>query len=136
MTFYWLCPECKQNHHYGGKATTKATARCGSKNFKIWQYRIIPPKPPIKPPKATNKLPQKYATSIVNRPSKIQIKIDDVNWVTVLKIMDRGISTIRNKTEVKKQKGAYYFDFVEWTREFKKIEAIAEVMKLLEVGKE
>ena len=134
MSFRWKCPECKKIHSYGGKATTKATARCGGKNIKIWQYRIIPPKPPIKPPKATDTLPQKYATSIVNRPSKIQIKIDDVNWLVVLEVMDRGISTIRNKSEVKAKKGSYYYDFLKWSVEFKKIEGIAEVMKLLEVG--
>ena len=128
MPFLWKCPECNLNHEYGGKATTKATARCGSRNIKIWQYRIIPPKPPELPPKAT-----KYATSIVNRPSKIQIKIGDVNWLVVLEVMDRGISTIRNKSEVKNKKGSYYYDFLKWSVEFKKIESIAEVMKLLVV---
>lgn len=50
MGFKWNCPECGEVHSYGGKATTKATARCGSRNLKIWQYRIQPPKDTDKPP--------------------------------------------------------------------------------------
>ena len=56
MGFKWSCPICLETHVYGGKATTKATARCGDRNLKIWQYRILPPLPPKKPPKATNKV--------------------------------------------------------------------------------
>ena len=41
--------------------------------------------------------------------------------------MDRAISSIRNKKEVKEKKGAYYWDYVVWTKEFEKL-------KLLEMG--
>ena len=127
MGFKWKCPECEQVHEYGGKATTKATARCGSKNLKIWQYRILPPKPPEKPPQATNK----YKSSMIHRPSKIQFPIDNVNWVLILKILDRGYSTIKNKPDVKAKKGGYYYDSLTWEAEIKKIKEIAKVMKLM-----
>lgn len=133
MPFLWKCPHCKTKVFYSGSKTTNVVVTCTSckKTVKASSHKIKKPEP-----QTTNELPKttnrQYTTSIVNRPSKIQIKIDDVNWITVLKIMDRGISTIRNKSEVKAKRGAYYFDFLEWSNEFKKIEAIAEVMKLLE----
>ena len=143
--FYWICP-CGYENLYSGSKTTNVVVTCKSCKAVIKASSHKKPdiilenkeKTPNKLPRTTKnlflKLPKQYTTSIVNRPSKIQIKIDDVNWVTILKIMDRGISTIRNKLEVKAKKGAYYFDFLEWTREFKKIESIAEIMKLLEVS--
>ena len=127
MGFKWQCPECTQVHKYGGDATTNATARCGGKNLKIWQYRILPPKPPEKPPQATNN----YTSSMIHRPSKIQVPIDTINWVLILKILDRGYSTIKNKPGVKAKKGGYYFDSLTWEVEIKKIEEIAKVMKLM-----
>ena len=127
MGFKWLCPECEQTHEYGGSATTKATARCNNRNIKIWQYRILPPKPPEKPPQATNN----YTSSMIHRPSKISVPIDHVNWLVVLEVMDRGISTIKNKPEIKRKKGSYYYDLLKWTAEFQKIEEIAKVMKLM-----
>ena len=131
MGFKWKCPECDQVHEYGGNATTKATARCGSKNLKIWQYKIMPPKPPEKPPQATTN----YKSSMINRPSKIEFPIDNINWVLILKILDRGHSTIRNKKEIQEKKGAYYYDNLEWEAEINKIKEIAKVMKLLGDGK-
>jgi len=127
MGFKWRCPECTQVHKYGGDATTNATARCGGKNLKIWQYRILPPKPPEKPPQATNN----YTSSMIHRPSKISVPIDHVNWLVVLEVMDRGISTIKNKPEIKRKKGSYYYDLLKWNAEFQKIEEIAKVMKLM-----
>ena len=41
--------------------------------------------------------------------------------------MERGISTIENKPQIKAKKGAYYWDYVAWTKEFEKL-------KLLEMG--
>ena len=124
-----MCPNCGTRRDIKG---IEERVRCANKESCGMRFyvknNIVPEKKDVKGQKGTT---TKYSTSIVNRPSKIQIKIDDVNWLTVLKIMDRGISTIRNKSEVKQQKGAYYFDFLEWTREFKKIEAIGAVMKLL-----
>ena len=65
-------------------------------------------------------------------PSKIEINISNINWLIVLQAMDRGISTIRNKPEVKARKGAYYFDFLQWMEEYKKIQEIAKLSKLME----
>ena len=122
MGFSWLCPECGNIHEYGGNATTKATARCGSKNLKIWQYRILPPKPPEKPPQATNK----YETRARNPPSRISVEID---YNAVLKCMERGISTIENKPQIKAKKGSYYWDYLKWTEQF-------NILKTLRMGDE
>jgi len=125
MGFKWNCPECKETHEYGGNATTKATARCGEKNLKIWQYRILPPKPPEEPPQATT------TTKMIHRPTKVEFPISNVNWVLILKILDRGYSTIKNKPSVKAKKGGYYFDSITWKTEIDKIKEIAKVMKLM-----
>ena len=108
MGFKWKCPECEQVHEYGGNATTKATARCGSKNLKIWQYRILPPKPPKKPPQAT-----KYETKIRNPPSSISAPFNVRGTIRGLR---RARTSIGNKPEVKakKEDSAYYSDYVEW----------------------
>ena len=68
---------------------------------------------------------------MIHRPSKIQVPIDTINWVLILKILDRGYSTIKNKPGVKAKKGGYYFDSLTWEAEIKKIEEIAKVMKLM-----
>ena len=140
MTFYWICPGCDHENFYSGSNTTNVVVQCKSCKAKVKASSHKREEKPIaknktnyqNQPETTDKLPKKYSTSIINRPSKIQIAIDDVDWITVLKIMDRGISTIRNKSEVKRKKGAYYFDYLKWLKEIKKIEEIASVMKLLE----
>ena len=97
---------------------------CGKK-FYI-KNNIVLPKQDIQD---NNKTPQK--TTILHRPSKVSIPIDNVNWLIVLEVMDRGISTIRNKPDIKKKKGSYYYDKLKWDAEFQKIEEIAKVMKLM-----
>ena len=128
-----ICPTCGTKRSIDG---TEERVRCSSnscdKRFYVKPNIVVPLLPPKKDKKDVNGTPKKYTTSIINRPNKIQIAIDDVDWITVLKIMDRGISTIRNKSEVKRKKGAYYFDYLKWLTEIKKIEEIASVMKLLE----
>jgi len=103
MGFAWLCPICGNEHKYGGKATTKATARCGTTNLKIWQYKIIPPLPPPKPPQATNKLPT------VKMNGMVQSLIIALNY---------AINTIKNKEEVmaKKEDSTWYAHYKSWTR--------------------
>jgi len=130
LGFDWLCPNCGKEHEYGGNATTKVTARCGEKNLKIWQYRILPPKPPEEPPQATT------TTKMIHRPTRVEFPISNVNWVLILKILDRGYSTIKNKPEVKAKKGGYYFDSLTWEAEIDKIKEIAKVMKLMGDGNE
>jgi len=97
---------------------------CGKK-FYI-KNNIVLPKQDIQD---NNKTPQK--TTIIHRPSKVSIPIDNVNWVLILKILDRGYSTIKNKPEVKAKKGGYYFDSLTWEAEIDKIKEIAKVMKLM-----
>jgi len=123
MGFKWICPECSETHQYGGNATTKATARCCDRNFKIWQYRVLPPKPPEKPPQAT---PPQYKTTAHNKGCDITIEVD---YKAILKCMERGISTIKNKPEVKAKSGGYYWDYLLWSEQFEKL-------KLLEMGDE
>ena len=132
MSFDWKC-DCEHTNTYKGKKTTDANSTCSncSKTQRIWKLKI-PTKSNNNPTNSNNIPTPQYTTSIINRPSKIQIAIDDVSWLVVLEVMDRGISTIRNKSEVKNKKGSYYYDFLKWTVEFKKIEAIAEVMQLME----
>jgi len=65
-------------------------------------------------------------------PSKIEFNVSNIDWVTVLKCMDRALSTLRNKTQVQEKKGAYYFDYIKWTAEYKKIQEIAKLDKLME----
>ena len=76
-------------------------------------------------------IPTEQKTTIIHRPSKVSIPIDNVNWVLILKILDRGYSTIKNKPEVKAKKGGYYFDSLTWEAEIDKIKEIAKVMKLM-----
>ena len=134
MGFKWLCPVHEDIHVYKGKHTERAVAPClqCKKDYKIWQYKVE------ELPQTTNKLPEKlpqttteYKSSMIHRPSKIQIPIDHVNWLVVLEVMDRGISTIKNKPEIKRKKGSYYYDLLKWNAEFQKIEEIAKVMKLM-----
>jgi len=126
MGFKWLCP-CEVENQYDGNKTVTAITTCKSCRVKarIWKYRIL--KPQI--PHETTQIPQK--TTIIHRPSKVSIPIDNVNWLVVLEVMDRGISTIRNKPEIKQHKGSYYYDLLKWNAEFQKIEEIAKVMKLM-----
>ena len=65
-------------------------------------------------------------------PSKIELNISNIHWLTVLKCMDRAISSIKNKKQVKEKTGAYYHDFIEWSREYEKIAEIAKLSKLME----
>ena len=41
----------------------------------------------------------------------------------ILKCMDRGISSIKNKTQVKDKIGGYYRDFVSWSSVYKALES-------------
>ena len=103
MGFDWLCPICEEEHWYGGKATTKATARCGTTNLKIWQYKIIPPLPPPKPPQATTK------------------KLPDIrlngSLASLIVMCNYAINTIKNKEEViaKKEDSTWYAHYKSWT---------------------
>jgi len=72
-----------------------------------------------------NKTPQ-YKTTARNKGRDITIEVD---YNVILKCMERGISTIKNKPEVKNKSGGYYWDYVAWTKEFEKL-------KLLEMGDE
>ena len=134
MGFKWLCPACGHVNEYKGKKTTNVVVRClvCKEDIKasshIYGRESLP-----QLPKTTNELPRttEYKSSMIHRPSKIQVPIDNVNWVLILKILDRGYSTIKNKPEVKAEKGGYYFDSLTWEAEIKKIEEIAKVMKLM-----
>ena len=76
--------------------------------------------------------PQKTTTTkMIHRPTKVEFPISNVNWVLILKILDRGYSTIKNKPEVKAKTGGYYFDSLTWEAEIDKIKEIAKVMKLM-----
>lgn len=110
MGFKWLCPVCEQIHDYGGKATTKATARCGDRNIKIYQWRIIPPKPPKKPPQATE-----YKTTITS-PSKSTAEIDLNIWEDMA---NWAINTTKNKKEVKTKNlnSQTYRNHLRWVRQ-------------------
>ena len=126
MGFKWLCP-CGTENQYDGNKTVTAITTCKDCRTKarIWKYRILKPQKPHE----TTEIPQK--TTIIHRPSKVSVPIDNVNWVLILKILDRGYSTIKNKPGVKAKKGGYYFDSLTWEAEIKKIEEIAKVMKLM-----
>ena len=126
MGFKWNCT-CGAINQYDGKLTMNAITtcpHCGGKQ-RIWKLKIDEPQKP----RETTEIPQK--TTILHRPSKVSIPIDNVNWLIVLEVMDRGISTIRNKPDIKKKKGSYYYDKLKWDAEFQKIEEIAKVMKLM-----
>ena len=43
--------------------------------------------------------------------------------------MERGISTIENKPQIKAKKGAYYWDYLKWTEQF-------NILKTLRMGDE
>ena len=126
MGFKWKCG-CGATNHYKGTLTTDAITTCPECHVKqrIWNLKIVEPQIPHE----TTEIPQK--TTILHRPSKVSIPIDNVNWLVVLEVMDRGLSTIRNKPEIKQKKGSYYYDLLKWSAEFQKIEEIAKVMKLM-----
>jgi len=100
MGFAWLCPICGNEHKYGGKATTKATARCGTTNLKIWQYKIIPPLPPQT---TTKKLPD--------------IRLNG-SLASLIVMCNYAINTIKNKEEVKKEKvgSTWFTHYQSWTK--------------------
>jgi len=127
MGFLWFCPTCKLEWTYKGKLTTDAITTCPECHIKqrIWNLKVVEPQKPHE----TTEIPQK--TTIIHRPSKVSVPIDNINWLVVLEVMDRGISTIKNKPEIKQKKGSYYYDLLKWTAEFQKIEEIAKVMKLM-----
>ena len=131
MGFKWLCG-CGQKNLYSGDKTKDAITTCPNCHVKqrIWNLKVVELKvvEPQKPQENHNK---PHKTTIMHRPSKVSVPIDNINWLIVLEVMDRGISTIRNKPAIKKKKGSYYYDLLEWNAEFKKIEEIAKVMKLM-----
>ena len=129
MGFKWLCG-CGKENYYNGKLTKGAITTCPECQVKqrIWNLKIVEPQKPQKPQENHNK---PHKSTIIHRPSKVSVPIDNVNWLIVLEVMDRGISTIRNKPDIKKKKGSYYYDKLKWDAEFKKIEEIAKVMKLM-----
>ena len=134
MGFKWLCPECDHENEYRGDKTNEANSTCSycEKTQRIWKSRVIEvPTNSNKKPTNSNTFPTEYKSSMIHRPSKISVPIDHVNWLVVLEVMDRGISTIRNKPGVKAKKGSYYYDKFKWDAEFQKIEEIAKVMKLM-----
>ena len=121
------CPKCGTIKEING---TEERVRCASKDcgkrFYTKDNIFVPDK---RTEKDNNGTAQK--TTIIHRPSKVSIQIDNVNWVLILKILDRGYSTIKNKPEVKAKKGGYYFDSLTWEAEIDKIKEIAKVMKLM-----
>ena len=67
-----------------------------------------------------------YETRARNPPSRISVEID---YNAVLKCMERGISTIENKPQIKAKKGSYYWDYLKWTEQF-------NILKTLRMGDE
>ena len=129
MGFKWLCPACGHVNEYKGKKTTNVVVRCLVCKEDIKASSHIYGRDSLPQlPKTTNELPKttKYETRARNPPSSISVEID---YNAVLKCMERGISTIENKPQIKAKKGAYYWDYIAWTKEFEKL-------KLLEMGDE
>jgi len=126
MGFKWQCPECGYVNTYGGNKTKDANSTCTicKKTQRVWKLKYIPTD--------SNKIQQKpleiptpkYRTTARNKGRDITIEVD---YNIILKCMERGISTIKNKPEVKAKSGGYYWDYVAWTKEFEKL-------KLLEMG--
>jgi len=129
MGFKWICSKCGQENLYKGNKTKDANSTCSScnKTQRIWKLR-----PAVFFPTDSNKIQQKplefptpkYRTTARNKGRDITIEVD---YNIILKCMERGISTIKNKPEVKAKSGGYYWDYVAWTKEFEKL-------KLLEMG--
>ena len=117
------CPTCGTIKEILG---TEKRVRCSSNactnRFYVNIDTIVPEKRTEKDSIGTHQ----YRTTARNKGRDITIEID---YNIILKCMDRAISSIRNKKEVKEKRGAYYFDYLAWTREFEK-------MKLLEMGDE
>ena len=125
------CPKCGTIKEIVG---TEKRVRCYSNactnRFYVNIDTIVPEKKDTKDSIGTTD-PHPQKTTIIHKPSKVSIPIDNVNWVLILKILDRGYSTIKNKPEVKAKKGGYYFDSLTWEAEINKIKEIAKVMKLM-----
>ena len=125
MGFKWQCPECGYVNEYKGKKTTNVVVRCSvcKQDVKASSHIFKPtlPELPDELPKTT-----KYETRARNPPSSISVEID---YNAVLKCMERGISTIENKPQIKAKKGAYYWDYLKWTEQF-------NILKTLRMGDE
>ena len=117
------CPDCGTIKEING---TEERVRCASKDcgkrFYTKDNIVVPEKRTEKDNNGT----AQYRTTARNKGCNITVEVD---YNIILKCMDRAISSIRNKKEVKEKKGAYYWDYVAWTKEFEKL-------KLLEMGDE
>ena len=117
------CPICGTKRFIFG---TEERVRCISKDCDKRFYTkgniIVPEKKDNKDSNGT----LKYKTTARNPPSRISVEID---YNAVLKCMERGISTIKNKPEVKAKAGAYYWDYLKWVEQF-------NILKTLKMGDE
>ena len=120
MGFKWLCPACGHVNDYKGNKITNVVVRClvCKEDIKasshIYEEKL---------PKLPEKLPRTTEYKTVLRAAKSTAEID-LN--SILKCMERGISTIENKPEVKKKKGAYYWDHLAWTEQFEILKKLKE----------
>lgn len=113
MGFKWKC-KCGHENEYKGKKTKTANSDCSKckKNQKIWSKRII--EVPTIP---DHSRPRKSGIPTTNHKKRFPLEMESIDTLeTILECMDRGISTIKNKIEVKEKRGAYYWNFVKWTR--------------------
>ena len=119
------CPDCGTIKEING---TEERVRCASKDcgkrFYTKDNIVVPEKRTEKDNNGT----AQYRTTARNKGCNITVEVD---YNIILKCMDRAISSIRNKKEVKEKKGGYYFDSITWKTEIDKIEEIAKVMKLM-----
>ena len=127
MGFKWTCKECGATNTYNGSKTTDANSTCSEcqKTQRIWKSRIIPTD--------SNKIQQKSVgvPTPKNNLSRVELNLGDIDWMTVLECMDRGLSTIRNKKEIKLKKGMYYLQYLRWQPEYEKVKEIALLSKLI-----
>jgi len=123
MGFKWRCPVHEDIHVYKGKHTERAVAPClqCKKDYKIWQYKVE------ELPQTTTKLPEKLPrTTEYKTVLKASKSTAEIDLNSILKCMERGISTIEHKPEIEKKKGAYYWDHLAWTEQFEILKKLKE----------
>jgi len=126
MGFFWLCP-CGSKNFYKGDKTKDANSTCSSckKTQKIWSKRVIEV-----PTKSNQIQPRKLEIPTINHRTNSPLETVPIDTLeTILQCMDRGISTIKNKPEIKKKVGAYYWDYVKWTRVWNALKLSYDVRK-------
>lgn len=112
------CPHCKTiktiNKTDKNKQVrcSKREGGCGERFYV--KENIVLEKKTIEKKDETNKT---IKNPTINHKGSSPVRFESIDTLeTILECMDRGISTIRNKPEVKAKKGAYYWNFVKWTR--------------------